>query len=32
MFEVEAMNHYSQLTEAQVHYVTCLRSQYESDM
>lgn len=31
MFEVEAMNHYSQSTEAQVHYGTGLRSRCESE-
>lgn len=32
MFEVETMKHYSQWTEAQINYVTCLRSQYDLDL
>lgn len=32
MFEVEAMEHYSQCAEAQINYVTYKRSQYELDL
>lgn len=32
MFEVETMKHYFPWTEAQINYVTCLKSQYELDL